>query len=94
METSTPDTATPPAPDSRLRRLRQRFAGRFTLTEKAWRIVATVQAMSTAGLTAAWVLLGAPQDYGDLPRWFQIVLPIQMALIIAWVVVGARAERR
>ena len=45
--------------------------------------------MITAGLTAAWILVGAPQDYGDLPRWFQIALPIQMAMII----VGAKAER-
>lgn len=93
METSTPEPAIPPMPSSRLRRLRQRCAGRFTLTEKIWRTVALIQAMSTAGLTAAWILLGAPQDYGDSPRWFQIVMPIQMAAIIAWVIVGARAKR-
>lgn len=93
METSTPDTATPPAPTSRLRRLRQRCTGRFTLTEKAWRTVAIIQAMTTAGLTAIWILVGAPEDYGDLPRWLQIVVPIQMAAIIAWVTVGAKAER-
>jgi len=63
------------------------------LTEKVWRIVATVQAMTTAGLTAAWVVLGAPQDPGDLPLWLQIALPIQMATIIAWVIVGMKAER-
>ena len=93
METSAPETAAPTAPTSRLRRLRQRCAGRVTLTEKIWRTIAIGQAMITAGLTAAWILLGAPQDYGDLPRWLQIALPIQMAMIIAWVIVGARTER-
>ncbi|MEU4607530.1 hypothetical protein AB0F43_31480 [Kribbella sp. NPDC023972] len=48
--------------------------------------------MITAGLTAIWILLGAPQEYGDLPRWLQIVLPIQMTAVVAWVIVGAKAD--
>lgn len=61
------------------------------MTEKVWRIIGTVHAMATAGLTAAWIVLGVPQDLDDLPLWFQIVLSTQV--IVACVIVGMKAGR-
>jgi hypothetical protein len=58
-----------------------------------WRTAAIIQAMITAGLTAVWFLLGAPDRYSDLPGWFQVVLPVQMAAIIGWVIIGSKAAR-
>ncbi|MFD7161615.1 hypothetical protein ACFV9C_44020 [Kribbella sp. NPDC059898] len=63
------------------------------LSVQAWRIVATALTMGVAGLSAIWVLYGAPDRYSDMPTWFRNVAVINLALLIFWVVVGTRLKR-
>lgn len=74
-------------------RARGLMSRRPRLTMRAWRIVATILAMITAGLTAVWVLCGAPDRYGDLPLWFRQTAIVHLAVVIGWTIVGARLEK-